>query len=73
MNSLQHRCFTDELVSLSEQADVLGQMDISWLRQSIEEQLVALTAELRTQWLAFNRELRQGKLKHLDYAAKVRS
>ncbi len=69
-DSLQHRCFTDELVSLSEQADVLGQMDIPWLRQSIEEQLIALTAELRTQWLAFNRKLRQGKLKHLDYDSK---
>jgi TnpA family transposase len=69
-DSLQHRCFTDELVSLIEQADVLGQMDIPWLRQSIEEQLVALTDELRTQWLAFNRELRQGKLKHLDYDRK---
>ena len=69
-DSLQHRCFTDELVSLIEQADVLDQMDIPWLRQSIEEQLVALTVELRAQWLAFNRELRQGKLKHLDYDSK---
>ena len=69
-DSLQHRCFTDELVSLIEQADVLGQMDIPWLRKSIEEQLVALTVELRAQWLAFNRELRQGKLKHLDYDSK---
>ena len=66
-DSLQHRCFTDELVSLDEQADVLGQMDISWLRQPIEAQFDALTAELRKQWLAFNRELLQGKLKHLDY------
>ena len=66
-DSLQHRGFTDELVSLDEQADVLGQMDISWLRQPIEAQFDELTAELRTQWLAFNRELLQGKLKHLDY------
>lgn len=66
-DSLQHRCFTDELVSLDEQADVLNQMDIPWLRQPIDDQLDALTSELRAQWLAFNRELHQGKLKHLDY------
>jgi TnpA family transposase len=66
-DSLQHRCFTDELVSLDEKADVLAQMDLPWLRRPIEEQLDALAVELRAQWLAFNRELRQGKLKHLDY------
>ena len=66
-DSLQHRCFTDELVSLDEQADLLAQMDIPWLRQPIEEQLKALTAELRIQWMAFNRELRENKLQHLDY------
>ena len=66
-DSLQHRCFTDELVSLDEKASILGQMDIPWLRQPIGAQLDALKAELHEQWLAFNRELRQGKLKHLDY------
>jgi hypothetical protein len=66
-DSLQHRCFTDELVSIEEQTAVLDQMDIPWLRRSIDDNLDALSAELRAQWLAFNRELRQGKLKHLDY------
>ena len=46
--------------------DVLSQMDIPWLRRPIETQLNALATELRAQWLAFNRELRQSKLKHLD-------
>jgi hypothetical protein len=66
-DSLQHRCFTDELVSLEEMADVLSQMDIPWLRQPIDAQLGALTSELHEQWQAFNRELSLGKLKHLDY------
>jgi TnpA family transposase len=66
-DSLQHRCFTDELVSLEEKADVLSQMDIPWLRQPIDAQLDTLTAELHEQWQAFNRELSLGKLKHLDY------
>ena len=66
-DSLRHRSFTDELVSLDEKAEALGQMDIPWLRQPIDAQLDVLTAELYEQWLAFNDELRQGKLKHLDY------
>jgi TnpA family transposase/tetraacyldisaccharide-1-P 4'-kinase len=66
-DSLQHRRFTDELVSLEEKADVLSQIDIPWLRQPIGIQLDTLTAELHEQWQAFNRELSSGKLKHLDY------
>ena len=72
-DSLQHRCFTDELVCLDEKANVLSQMDIPWLRQPIDAQLGALSAELRTQWRAFNRELRQGKLKHLDYDSETKA
>jgi TnpA family transposase len=70
-DSLQHRRFTDELVSLEEKADVLAQLDIPWLRQPIDIQLKALSEELREQWLALERELRQGKLKHLDYDSKT--
>ena len=70
-DSLQHRRFADELVSLEAKADVLGQMDIPWLRQPLDRQLEALSAELHGQWLAFNRELRHGKLKHLDYDSET--
>ena len=42
-------------------------MDIPFLRRPVDAQLDALTAELQAQWLAFNRELKQGKLTHLDY------
>ncbi|MGA8054551.1 MAG: Tn3 family transposase [Burkholderiales bacterium] len=66
-DSLQHRHFSHELVSLTEKADVLAQMDIPFLRQPVDAQLDALTAALRAQWLAFNRELKQGKLTHLEY------
>ena len=48
-------------------------MDIPWLRQPIEAQLNALATELDAQWLAFNRELRQGKLKHLDYDSQTKT
>lgn len=66
-DSLQHRRFSDELVAPDEQTDVLAQMDIPFLRQPIATQLGALPNELHAQWLAFNRELKQGKLPHLDY------
>ncbi|WP_018312612.1 Tn3 family transposase, partial [Cupriavidus sp. UYPR2.512] len=66
-DSLKHRHFSDELVSREEKADALAQMDIPFLRQSIDAQLDALRVELRAQWLAFNNELKQGKLTHLEY------
>lgn len=66
-DSLHHRRFSDDLVSLDEKADVLAQMDIPFLRQPIEAQINALKTELHAQWLAFNRELKQGKLTHLEY------
>lgn len=66
-DSLQHRHFSDELVSMNEKADALAQMDIPFLRQPVNAQLDALTSELGAQWLAFNSELKEGKLTHLDY------
>ena len=66
-DSLQHRHFSDELVSMDEKADVLAQMDIPFLRQPVNAQLDTLKAELCAQWLALDSELKQGKLTHLDY------
>lgn len=59
------------MVSLDEKADVLAQMDIPFLRQPIDVQLNALCDELTLQWRAFNRELKQGKLTHLEYEKKT--
>jgi hypothetical protein len=70
-DSVQHRHFSDELVSAEEQARVLAQMDIPWLRRTIDVHLETLSKELHEQWLAFNRELRQGKLEHLGYDAQT--
>ena len=65
-DSLQHRQLSDELVLPGEKADILAQMDIPFLRRPIEAQLDVLKKELHTQWLAFDRELKQGKLTHLE-------
>lgn len=66
-DSVQHRSFADELVSLEQKAEALKELDIPWFRQPIDVTLDALFAELDTQWQSFGRELRQGKLKHLEF------
>ena len=66
-DSLAHRCLGDELVSVDEKADVLRQLDIPWLRRPIDEALESLFAELHQLWTAFDRDLRRGRLKHLEY------
>ena len=66
-DSVAHRRFSDELVAMDQKADVLGQMDIPWLHQRVDTALDALYAELDHLWGTFDRELRQGKLKHLEY------
>ena len=66
-DSLRHRRFSDELVGADQQAGVLKNLDIPWLSQPVEATLDALCADLDRRWQIFARELRQGKLKHLDY------
>jgi hypothetical protein len=66
-DSLRHRHLSDELVPEGEQAAVLAEMNIPFLQKPIKTQLRALSTELHRQWKAFNRELKQGKLKHLEY------
>uniref|UniRef100_UPI000BE428F8 Tn3 family transposase n=1 Tax=Escherichia coli TaxID=562 RepID=UPI000BE428F8 len=71
-DSLRHRHLSDELVAEGEQSAVLAEMKIPFLQKSIKTQLKALSGELHRQWKAFNRELKQGKLKHLEYDTETR-
>jgi TnpA family transposase len=66
-DSVVNRRFSDDLVSMDKKADVLKKLDIPWLRQPLDESIDALYVELCLQWKLFDRELRQGKLKHLEY------
>ncbi len=66
-DSLHHRRFSDELVKADQQAEALKNLDIPWLSQPVEVELDILCADLDRRWHTFGRELRQGKLKHLDY------
>jgi hypothetical protein len=52
---------------MDQKAEVLGRIDIPWLRQPMNTTLDALHTELDSLWKLFDRELRQGKLKHLEY------
>src|SRR5919106_871148 len=66
-DSLQHRCLNDELVPMDQKSDVVEQLGLSWLREPVDTTLDILFAELQCLWRNFDRELRHGKLKHLDY------
>ena len=66
-DSFQYRRFSDELVALDRQTAVLKELDITWLNQPVDIALDTSLAELNKQWHAFDQELRQRKLKHLDY------
>lgn len=68
-DSHQHRHLSAELVTPERQAEAFAQLDIPWVRQPLAQQLEALSAELHKQWIAFDRELRDGTLSHLDYDA----
>jgi len=66
-DSVQYRCFADELVAPKRKAEVLKQLDIPWLRKPVEATIDALYEELDIEWRTFDRDLRQGKLKHLEF------
>ena len=66
-DSLRHRRFSDELVGMDRTSEILKTLDIPWLSRPVEAGLDVLCADLDRRWRTFDRELRQGKLKHLDY------
>jgi len=66
-NSIRRRRFSDELVSVEQETEALKSLDIPWLRQPLDAELEGLTGELHNLWRSFDCELRQGKLKQLDY------
>lgn len=66
-DSVQHRRFSDDLVSMEAKSEALKALDVPWMRKPVDETLDALFVELDAQWRAFDSELRAGKLKHLDF------
>ncbi len=66
-DSVRHRRFSDELVALDRTAEALKELTIPWLSQSAGATVDALCDELDQLWRTFDRDLRLGKLKHLDF------
>ncbi|WP_320534309.1 Tn3 family transposase [Robbsia andropogonis] len=71
-DSHQYRHLSAELVDPERQAQTIEQLDIPWVSRPLEEQISALSTELHEQWLAFDRELREGALLHLTYDVDTR-
>lgn len=69
-DSLQHRSFTQELVSLEEKDELIKQLNIPALNRPITEQLDDLFRELGQLWESFYKKLHKGELKHLRYDKK---
>src|ERR1039457_3420202 len=69
-DSIVHRRFSDELVAMDQKEELLKQLDIQWLRQPVGTTIDTLYTELDQLWRTFDQNLRQGKLKHLDYDTK---
>ena len=65
-DSVQHRRFSDELVDLDQEAEALDKLGVAWLKQPVEATVNDLCDKLDQVWRKFDRELRQGKLKHLE-------
>jgi TnpA family transposase len=65
-DSVRHRRFGDDLVELDRKAEALRDLDIPWLRQPADATVDALCDELDRLWRMFDRDLRLGKLKHLE-------
>ena len=63
-DSVRYRRFGDELVALDSRAK---ELDIPWLSQPADTTVNALCDELDRLWQIFDCELRQGKLKHLEF------
>lgn len=66
-DSIQHNSLQKKLVSLKDRVAILQQLNIKILQQPIEKILDEKFAELHELWIAFNNDLKNGKLKHLRY------
>lgn len=71
-DSIQNRSLQQELSSAKEKGALVEQLDIPALRNPIKQLLDERCAELRTEWLKFNTDFTQGKLKHLYYDEKTK-
>jgi len=72
-DSIQNRSLQQELHSAKEKEALVEPLDIPALRKPIKTLLDERCAELRSEWLKFNTDFTQGKLKHLYYDEKTKT
>jgi TnpA family transposase len=70
-DSISHRCFEHELISLSE--STLRDIDLLCFQQPIEKQLDDLSEKLKREWAQFDKVVKQNKLQHMKYDIKSNS
>ena len=66
-DSIRHRPFAHDLVSLKEKKAVLKDLRIPWLETSCKRQLKILFKELESLWIKFDYKLKHEQIKHLKY------
>lgn len=72
-DSVHHRSIQQELALAAEKRSLTEEMDIPALQTPIAQLLDEKFSELRTQWVAFNKDLSKGKLKHLHFDGKTQT
>jgi hypothetical protein len=72
-DSLRYKSLNHELVSLEEKGELIQELDIPVLKQSIKQHLDALFAKLHNLWKKFDSNLRKGNLKHLRFDEKSKT
>jgi hypothetical protein len=66
-DSVRHRPFSHDLVSLDEKKTILDELAIPWIKTPCHSQLDLLFKELESLWIKVDHNLKQGTLKHLKY------
>ena len=72
-DSIHNRSIQQELSLANEKGALVKPLDIPVLRRPIKQLLDERCAELRSEWLKFNIDFTQGKLKHLFYDEKTKT
>ena len=66
-DSIRHRPFAHDLVSLEDKKGILKTLRIPWLETPCKKQLNKLVKELESLWIEFDYKLKHDQIKHLKY------
>ncbi len=72
-DSINHRYFEHELVSMIDDEAILKQFNLSCLTKPIAEQINDLYTELKTNWTLFDEMLKRNDSEHIQYDEKFKT